>query len=188
MNIAIVGTHCTGKTTLIDKFIETFPDWEKISSPTRGAVNFGLKINEEGDSLSQLYMVSSDMKTFVENNGLKDYPNLIFDRCFLDTYIYTADMVGRGQCKKVISQICYEYWDLMKEYFDFIFWVRPEFGLVGDGTRSTEVEFQKKIDTAFEVYFQLYPTPNMVLLSGSTKERLQIINKTINEYNHKTGQ
>lgn len=181
MNIAIVGTHCTGKTTLINKFVEQYPEWKKITSPTRGAVNFGLKINEEGDSLSQLYMISSDMKTFVESGGLRKESNLIFDRCFLDTYIYTVDMEMKEQCKRIISQICYEYWSLMKNYFDFIFWVRPEFEIVGDGVRSIDIDFQKRIDSSFDNYFKLNPSLKLVLLSGPIENRLQTINSYLQQ-------
>lgn len=179
MNIAIVGTHCTGKTTLINRFIELFPEWKKIDSSTRRAVEFGLKINEEGDFLSQLYMISSDMKTFIESGGIRKDLNLIFDRCFLDTYIYTSDMCYQSKCKYIISQICYEYWDLMKKHFDFIFWVRPEFKIIGDGVRSIDVEFQKRIDSLFKKYFDSYLESNMILLSGSIEERLEIIKKVI---------
>ncbi len=186
MNIAIVGTHCTGKSTLVNKFLEENLEWIKISSSTRKSLDFGLEINEGGNSLSQLYMVSCDMKNFIESGGLREEDNLIFDRCFLDTFIYSTYMLERGQCEESVVDICFKYWDIMRNYFDLIFWVRPEFELVGDGIRSTNLDFQTNIDKKFEKYFRTsILTP--VLLTGSIEDRLRTIKETVNVRNYKIG-
>lgn len=185
MNIAIVGTHCTGKSTLIKSL--SSPDsglkWDKVvNSSTRGSIEFGLKINEEGDSLSQLYMISSDVKSFIENGGLKSEKKLLFDRCFLDTFIYSLHMSLQKKCSWTTTHTCQRIWETFSEKFDFIFWLRPEFELVEDGTRSTNKDFQLKVDSLFQQYFQVSEV-KPIQLSGSLEERIKQFKQIVNGNN-----
>lgn len=185
MNIAIVGTHCTGKSTLIKSLSSLDSDfkWDKIvSSSTRGSLEFGLKINENGDDLSQLYMISSDVKSFIESGGLQSEKKLLFDRCFLDTFIYSLYMSSEKKCSWTTTYICKQIWDTFSEKFDFIFWLRPEFELVDDGTRSINKDFQSEIDSLFHQYF-LSSEVKPIQLTGSLEERIKQFKQIINGNN-----
>lgn len=177
MKIAIVGTHCTGKTTLIKELLKKgeFKDFQFISSSTRQSSSYGLKINEDGDDLSQLYMASCDFKNIIEARE-----NVISDRCLLDTSIYTRYLWEKGQCKKETLDTISFLWNTVRSQYDFLFWLRPEFNLVKDGVRSVDKGFQESIDLFFNLTSR--EKENLIVLSGSIEEKINELLNIIKDY------
>lgn len=183
MKIAIIGTHGTGKTTLIQALSKEpeFQGFKMISSSTRGSVDYKLKINEDGDSLSQLYMACTDFKSLVENNALCSETNFISDRSLLDTLIYTFYLLKKDKVSLPVMESIDVLWENSKIMYDYLFWLRPEFPLKGDGVRSTEIKFQQEVDLLFKNYFfrenNLFPS--VYQITGTVEERVEKIKKIL---------
>ncbi|EAL2698753.1 hypothetical protein AZ702_09715, partial [Campylobacter coli] len=69
--------------------------------------------------------------------------------------------------------------ELMKKY-DIVFYIRPEFDLVSDGVRSTDLEFRNICSNYYDYYIDTYGI-NVVNLSGSIDERFETAVKIINK-------
>lgn len=176
--IAIVGTHSTGKSTLIQdlkKYFEenSITEVDFIKQVNRECPKYGLKINEEADDLTQLYIAANDLKQIVEFPKNKD---LISDRCILDTFIYSKSMYqDKGQISEfTLDAVQAIAANSLEMYTDFV-WLRPEFNVVPDGVRSEDETWRLGLDLLFEDAFKDLEALDVipVTLTGTPEERVQ---------------
>ena len=174
MVIAFSGTHSTGKTTLLDalkdderyKYGYTF-----IDEITRRMSKRGLAINEEGDDVVQLLIMNAHLK-----NALND--NAIMDRCVLDGVVYTHWLAKEGKVSQWVLDYAINVFQLVITKYDYVFFLVPEFDIVDDGVRSTDVRFRDEVAELFKYYIERYNVP-VVNLTGAVEDRLQQFKKTI---------
>lgn len=173
MRIVFTGAHGTGKTTLLN---ELRPEFEKLdyrieTSVSRYVKKLGLKINEAGDDDTQNLIMA-----IMAQNALI-YPNLVSDRCIIDTLMYSRYMYDRGSINSETMLKAEITADKIKPLYDLIFWLRPEFEIEDDGLRSVDKEFQKDMDEYFHDYIRSNHdiTWSVFQLSGSVEERLENI-------------
>lgn len=185
MKIAISGTHSTGKTTLINRlkpYIETHSvqKFEFVDGVTREAAKQGFPINELGSDETQLYCASKDMENLLKYQST----SFISDRCIWDTKIYSEYLFSHGK----ITFSTYNYirglFEKMIENLDMIFLLQPEFGLVDDGVRSKDVQFQKEIHDLFISQSSVVMNKGVwiIQVSGDTESRCSQIIQYINGY------
>ena len=182
--IAIVGTHCTGKSTLIqdlkEKLSPTLSDFYFVKQVNRECHKYGLKINEEANDLTQLFIAANDLKQIVE---APQDQTVISDRCILDTLIYTLSMAKKGKVEwdtwRAVRVLCNK---TLSNYTHLI-WLRPEFEVVPDGVRSVDEVWREELDSLFEDYLKTAESPGttVVTLSGSREERVNKFIEIINE-------
>jgi hypothetical protein len=102
MRIAISGTHCTGKSTLIDEFLQTHPDFVHEPEPYTALVeDFGEEFSEEPRI--------EDFQRQLEFNleRLKHHPpeaHVIYERCPIDFLAYIAVLDTRS-AESALDQI-----------------------------------------------------------------------------------
>ena len=170
---AISGAHSTGKTTLVNKLQETFSDKEYSFhvNMTRNAKMSGLKINESGTDETQISIINEHLRR------LTVLGPSILDRCLLDGYVYTRALYEINPKNVDITIVEYAEDSLMKyiDRYEKIFFVRPEFDIVDDGTRSTDPVFYKKVCDLFEDSLDKIQPGKLVHLSGSVEERTKTI-------------
>lgn len=177
MVISISGTHCTGKSTLIE-ILKKSPVFEnavflKSSGRALKKCISNLKINEDGDFFSQFYMLSRDITQLTENI---DKPLVVCDRSFLDTWVYSKYLHRNGCLRNTEMDIL----DKMKEsasmffHFDKIFILKPSYELVQEENRSMSVEFQKDVELLFDELLNPYNN-SVEVLPSSDEERAEII-------------
>lgn len=175
MKIAFTGAQSTGKTTLLDA-IKSNQDYrynyEFIDEITRRMVKKGLKINEAGSNTTQLLIMNEHIKNLL-------YENVIMDRCALDGIVYTHWLYNQGNIEKWVFEYAYNVFKHYKDRYDYIFYLKPEFKLVDDGVRSTNIQFRDEIVTLFEKYSQEISIP-LINLTGTVEERVQEVNKIVN--------
>ena len=89
MKIAISGAHSQGKTTLVKYLqdINVLTDFKFKTSLTRGMQKAGYDINEDGDEVTQLAIMTKHLQRLNEKG------NIIYDRCALDGYAYSMSLV-----------------------------------------------------------------------------------------------
>lgn len=174
--ILLTGTHSTGKSTLLNLLREDdfFKEFKFIGGVTREAREYGLDINEKGDTLTQLYCMSKDFLNLVQNQ----HENVVYDRSILDTYIYTKYL--RSSVDDWFYETVLEVCNMLLSEFDYIFWLRPEWEITNDRVRSMNKKFQEGVDLLFEEYFQLHPQLKYVRLIGESEQKVKQIKQTLN--------
>ena len=175
MRVLITGTHSTGKTTLLDHLQKELSGFKFIGGVTREAHSYNLPINTKGTDDTQMYCMSKDILNILQTRG----QDIIHDRSLLDTYIYSVySLLHNGSVTSSAVEITER---LLKEYiveFDHIFMLRPEFGVVDDGVRDTDEQFQKDVDTLF-VSFCEENDIRFTVLTGNPEERVEQFLETI---------
>lgn len=175
MIISFSGAQSTGKTTLLKKMEEMYPEFEYVPEVTRLVKReYNLPINEDGNDLTQMMIGSTHMY-----NAYRQYEkSVILDRCSLDGIVYSMWLYEK---KKISSDAFYFMRSVFfrtKDMYDVIFYTDPtDVKIEDDGERSTSVEFRDEIIQLFE-YFRDDVRGKIVTVSGSVKERL----KQIKEY------
>lgn len=181
MKVLITGTHGTGKSSLLLelKKLPELKDFKFIGGVTREIKDLGFPINEEGTWKTQLLCIAKDVINLLENEN----KNIVFDRSILDTMVYTDYLFNNSffnrefiQTVNIVSQIFL----LLRSSFDLIIWLRPEFDLKGDGTRSQSKLFQKDIDKKFNELI-IVDNKYVFQLTGSVEERVEQFKKIYNE-------
>jgi nicotinamide riboside kinase len=178
MIITFTGAQSSGKSTLLNKMKEDdlFKDWFFEPEITRSLKEkYNININESGDNFTQMVTINSHVDNYLRN---KDR-NGVFDRCALDSLVYTT-----YQCynKKVSGELGYYAEFVCRELiskYDIIFYPDHNIPVVDDGVRSVDVKFRNTIIGLFDFYIEEYNPTNIVKLTGSVDERYDIIKKEI---------
>lgn len=177
MRIAIIGSHCTGKTTLINK-LQAEPqlyDYSFYPEAIREIRKLGFPYNEKADDCSQLAMLSLHLL------HLRD-DNMVTDRCILDNYVYAYMLKAMGSN---ISQTCV---NTLQEYFidsinkyDIYAFCPIHFKMKNDGFRMSNTKVQEEIsEEILRTLVKYVPEERYILLMGETPERL----KQLLEFKH----
>ncbi len=177
MRIALCGVQCTGKSTLLKEMIKLpeFKDYVIIYEVVRKMIG-KIKINQDGNENTQFTISNAH----VEN--LK-YDNVITDRCILDCFAYSLYAYNHGKLSEEDMDKLYKiYLDNVDKY-DVIFYIRPEFDMIEDGVRSTDVKFRNAVLENFDYLVQ--ERNNVVVLTGTVEERMNTIMKTFRELKEK---
>ena len=177
MRIAIIGSHCTGKTSLINKLQSNieFKDYEFYPEAIREIRKLGFPCNEKAGDCSQLAMLSLHLL------HLKD-KNMVTDRCILDNYVYAYMLKSMGS---KISQTCI---DTLQAYFidsiskyDIYAFCPVQFEMKNDGFRMVDKKVQDDIsEEILSTLIKYIPENRYILLMGETEDRV----KQLLEFKH----
>lgn len=181
MVISISGTHCTGKSTLIEALKKGFQNllidvvFLKSSGRERIKNVANIKINEGGDFFSQLYFLSRDITQLSENF---DRQLVICDRSYLDTWVYSRYLYDNGKLTKREMDVL----DGMKDSaslvlpIDATFILKPSYDLVDEENRSMSIDFQKEVEQLFDELLNPFSSQHRIeILPNSDEERVKII-------------
>lgn len=180
MVISFTGAQSTGKSTLFNrmKSDDRFRKFNYVPEITRKLKDsYNLKINENGDDLTQLAILNAHLDNFLKFRTT----NTIMDRCILDGLVYTTYLY---YTKKVSSEVVSYAEFLTKKIIDgvdVIFYTEADIPLKDDGVRSNNNEFRDTIIKLFEEAIKFYNL-NVVRLEGSVDNRLKIIYNTFDNY------
>lgn len=185
MRIAFSGVQCTGKTTLINAMTEMkmFKNFQVIKESVRSLKAKGYQINEDGNDDTQLAVMNAHIMNLIPDNT-------IIDRCSLDGLCYSEYSYNHGKVTEDTLNFCRKVWELTQDEYDIIFYLRPEFDMVEDGTRSVNSEFRDETLNIFEKHILSKISEdamlsndmgmdfhNIFLLTGSVKDRLKQIKR-----------
>lgn len=169
MRIVIVGTQCTGKTSLINSIkASSFRqyDYTVLSEVVRGmSKRLDVKINKEFEFLSQDFIFTQ------HRINAMTYKNMVSDRGCIDALAYTIYNKRQGLIKDTEYDIFEKSFKETLPYYDLVFYLPIEFPLISDNFRSTDEQFRIDIDKIFKEIFDLYKI-KYVTLSGFLEERL----------------
>lgn len=170
MRIAIIGSHCTGKTTLINLIWRCidFCDYDFYPEAVREISKLNFQVNEYADDSSQLAMCAIHLL------HLK-HKDIITDRCLLDNYVYAYMLKERGSdiSEKCIDILQHYFLDSINKY-DIYAFCPVEFEIKDDGFRMVDKKFQEEVsDEILRTLVKYVPQDKFILLNGETDERIE---------------
>lgn len=170
MKIGFSGAQSTGKTTLLNalKLEELFEDFIFCDEVTRRVKSYGLPINENGtDTTQRLIMQEHIVNVFLNEK-------MITDRTSLDGLVYTTYLHIHGKVSKDTLEYAQRVFRKVQSQYDLQFYIKPEFNLEDDGTRSPDVSFRDQIVDIFGDVISSYNL-NVIYLSGTVQQRINTI-------------
>ncbi len=201
MLVGFTGAQCTGKTTLLNllkdklcgnKWIESHDgvyrdEWNFVPEVTRKVMREGLKINESGDDITQLFILKEHLQNHIITSENEKW---ILDRCILDGYVFTRWLYEQGSVEKWVLNYACNLLSMLGERLDLILYTEPDdIPIEDDGERSINVQFRKDIvDIYEEIIGCSVSTPGrdtwrgkIVRLSGDVETRMNTIDEHVNK-------
>ena len=196
MRIAVSGTSCQGKTTLIKDFIKEWPMYSTPEKTYRDFINENnLPYSDNTNKDAQWSILNHIIDTIMES---EKGDNVIYDRCPLDNIVYSlwAHEKGINDIDKKFIDKCIPVVRESLKFLDVIFFtpitkVGPV-DLVDDGTRSINKEHVQEIDNIFKGMEQQYfqnlkgspflpydDCPAIVEIFGNERERVYLARQYI---------
>jgi len=170
MRIGITGAQSVGKTTLLNalRSEKLFKDYVICDEVTRRVKSYGLPINEEGTDITQRLI----MNEHIVNVYMHD--NMLTDRTALDGLVYSKYLYKNNQISISTMKYVREVFQKVRNSYDVIFYIDPEFDIVDDGVRSTDKEFRDDITGLFRVTIA-NENLSVIRVKGSVRERVNTI-------------
>jgi len=175
MRIALSGAQCTGKTTLMNKILQTpelFGDFHLIPEVVRSIKakeGESFEFNKSGDVRSQELILTT------HHRNVQQFEKLVTDRCALDAFAYATYNYWDGK-------FTFKEWALFEQIFirtikhyNVIFYL--PIGMIPlkeDGVRNTDAEFQEAIDKIFKWVIKQYNL-EIVILNDPLEQRFDVL-------------
>lgn len=196
MRIAISGTACQGKTTLINDFLKNWPSYSRSKESYRDLVKKEkLPLNKKVTKDSQ-WKVMNCLIDDLQSTSKEE--RIIFDRCPLDNLVYSmwsfetqSSDIDKEFIDKCIPLVCESMRHLDIIFFLPITKVSPVKVEQREG-REIDENYNKEIDNIFKAIQRSYYTgkspffpkddsPAIIEIFGSPEERVEMIKLYLNE-------
>jgi len=197
MRIAVAGTQCIGKTTLINDFLKEWPMYKRSGYTYREAVKkLNLPLNKQVTKSSQR-MILECLKQDVAAAHKGD--RIIFDRTPFDNAVYSLWSLGT-QSSDIDVDFIKETAEIVKESMrniDIIFFlpitkVSPV-PVENRDMRETDLIYRTEIDYIFKAlsmqaskgeckFFVREDAPPIIEIFGTPLERIEMIKLYVNAY------
>ncbi len=169
--IALIGTHGTGKTTLLMELAKVRPDLIMVDGDSRPVRRFNKEVNNLLTAKEEQLLINrlSDVRWPIDTQ----IDNLCCTRTPLDHYAYSHALGWDNYAGERIE--LFRRTDRSKVKF---FYLPIEFKLEDDGIRYSDLGFQITVDNYLKdmaAYFNLTP----ITLSGTVEQRLAIMLENI---------
>ena len=172
MKIGLCGTMSVGKTTLV-KALSELPEFEKYHVATERSKylrDLGVPLNTDSTINGQLLFIA-------ERSGELLHKDLITDRTVWDVSAFTmlAKSVDSAFKLTLVNTAM-----LLRDQYDVVFYIDPIGTNIEDnGVRETNLEYRTNINQEILRLLSLYPPKKLVVIDGSTYDRMQTILKHI---------
>lgn len=196
MRIAISGSACQGKSTLVNDILKEWPMYSKSKETYRTAIkDNNLTLNKHATKDSQrtiLKCLLEDIKTSRRGD------NVIFDRCCLDNIVYSlwCNAKNTSDIDDDFIRECIPLVHESMKYIDIIFFlpitsVAPV-EIIEKENRDVDPVYITEIDNIFKVishglqktgkspFFPEEDRPPIIEIYGSPRERIEMLKLYLN--------
>lgn len=166
MNIGISGAQSTGKTTLVDDLERM--DFKVFKLVARTVMK-DHPINKDGTDDTQRAIIKTHLKNLDDARGVS-----FMDRCLVDGLVFTLYGAKHGKVSaECLVEVLTDFYNNIRRY-DYIVYLKPEFNIVADGVRDTDLEFRDELCELYEMVLSNIKVP-IITPSGTPSERIQTI-------------
>ena len=165
----LIGSHGTGKTTLLKEVATRFPDYYVTDGFSRPVSKIA-KYLEFSNNEKQF--VINELSAWAYQNYLS-HKNVISTRSVVDCIIYSQIVAPDVDVKAML-----DLFQQTKEQVEYFFYIPIEFAYVVDDERPDGVwqEIQVKIDRVIQDFIKEHiPAEKIITLTGTVEERLNQI-------------
>lgn len=156
MKISISGSSCTGKTTLVNRFLQRWPMYKTTEKTYRDIIKDN-NLSHSSNTTEETQLLILDWMTRELDKNANE-PYFIYDRCPWDCLAYT---LNANENNKISDEVTAAVIDIAKASYkklDIIFWLGydPDIKIVNDQLRDTNLDYIKDIDEIFEGLYRQY--------------------------------
>jgi predicted ATPase len=164
----LIGSHGTGKTTLLKEVSTRFPDYYVTDGFSRPVLKIGKMLELSNDE--KQYAIN-ELSAWAYQNYLT-HKNVISTRSLVDCIIYSKILAPEVNIDEIKA-----LFETTKDQVEYFFYIPIEFDFVDDPDRLS-AELQVKIDGIIQKFIKTYiPAEKVVTLTGTVEERLEQISK-----------
>mgnify|MGYP006426031471 CR=1 FL=1 len=186
MRIAISGTACQGKSTLVTDFLQEWPIYTSPDKTYRDVLD--IDNHSEGTDEDNQWDILNFMVDQLQEHRKGD--NVIFDRCPLDNLVYTLWAHEKGNLSKEFVDKCIPVVKESMRFLDIIFFVPltnvHKVDIEEDGVRNADPVYIQEIDNIFKTLLQYYyqdvgpffvkdDKPAIIEVFGDPLERIEMV-------------
>ena len=162
----LLGSHGTGKTTLLKEVSIKFPDYYVTDGFSRPVIRIGKMLELDNDE--KQFMIN-ELSAWAYQNYLT-HKNVISTRSIVDCIIYSQILAPNLNIEDLVN-----LFEETKDQVERFFYIPVEFDYVADPDRLSP-ELQIKIDEVIKEFMVKHiPKEKVVILRGTVAERLQTI-------------
>jgi deoxyadenosine/deoxycytidine kinase len=179
MKIGFTGTMSVGKTTLVKALSELpeFKDYYIATERSKYLRDLGIPLNTDSTLPGQIIFLAERASEILRKKILTD--RTVWDVC---SFTLQSKSIEDYQKQTYIDTAMY-----LRGNYDIVFYISPLGVDVEDnGVRTTDTQYRDKINTTILKLLGTYPPKQLIVLEGSTEDRIKVVLETINKYLYET--
>jgi predicted ATPase len=162
----LLGSHGTGKTTLLKEVSTKFPEYYVTDGFSRPIIKIGRMLELSNDE--KQYAIN-ELSAWAYQNYLT-HKNVISTRSVVDCIIYSQILAPDLDIENLIT-----LFEETKDQVEYFFYIPVEFDYVADPDRLSH-DLQIKIDGVIKDFIKKHiPEEKVIILTGTVQERLDKI-------------
>ncbi len=167
MKVAFVGSFSTGKTTLANLFAREW-GYPLLPEVAREVVELGFPLDQSATAETETLIFLKTLRAELSNESF------VADRSMLDVLAYADWVMDAKTEPRKEDHLWLEAREIatmnLRARYDHVFYLPIEFGIVLDGLRPDDPEFQADIDRRVVHLLDTYDVARHTL-TGSVEER-----------------
>lgn len=168
MKIGLCGTMSVGKTTLVKALAELdlFKKYKIATERSKYLKDLGIPLNTDSTVNGQIVFLAERASELL-------HKDIITDRTIWDVSAFTmlAKSIDSGFKSSLVNTAM-----TLKDQYDIVFYIDPVgTNMEDNGVRETDLEYRANVNQEILRLLTLHPPKKMVVLSGSTADRMKTI-------------
>jgi nicotinamide riboside kinase len=175
MKIGLTGTMSVGKTTLVKALAELpeFNDYYIATERSKYLRDLGIPLNTDSTMPGQLIFLAERASEVLREKVLTD--RTVWDVC---AFTQQSQSIPDYQKQTYVDTAM-----TLKLEYDVVFYISPEgVDIEDNGVRTTDVNYRNQINQEILKLLSLYPPKKLVILTGSTSNRVNTVLEAISKY------
>jgi nicotinamide riboside kinase len=168
MKIGLCGTMSVGKTTLVKALAKTdeFKKYKTATERSKYLRDLGIPLNTDSTVNGQFVFLAERASELLHENILTD--RTIWDVC---SFTMLAKSIGTHDKSQFVHAAM-----TLREQYDIVFYIEPVgVEMEDNGVRETNLEYRADINQEILRLLSLFPPKKLVILHGSTKDRVKTV-------------